>query len=78
MWPTRDPLWGKAHKQTESEGLEKIFHANGNDKKAGVPILISDKADVTTKAIKKNFRAHRRERVRLCSIAEARWSLSNR
>lgn len=33
MWPTRDPLWGKAHQQTESEGLEKVFHANRNDKK---------------------------------------------
>lgn len=31
MWPTRDPLWGKAHKQIESERLEKIFQANGND-----------------------------------------------
>ena len=45
MWPTRDPLCGKAHKQIESEGLEKIFHANGNDKKARIPILIPDKTD---------------------------------
>ena len=26
-------------------GWKKIFHANGNQKKAGVPILISDKID---------------------------------
>ena len=31
--------------QTESEGMEKIFHANRNQKKAGVAILISDKID---------------------------------
>ena len=31
-----------------------MFHANGNEKKAGVAILISDKIDFKTKAIKKN------------------------
>ena len=31
----------------ESEGLEKnIFHTNGDEKKAGVAILISDKIDL--------------------------------
>ena len=34
-------------------GWEKIFHANGQDRKAGVAILISDKIDFKTKAIKK-------------------------
>ena len=34
-------------------GWKKIFHANGNNKKAGVAILISDKIDFKTKAIKK-------------------------
>ena len=34
-------------------GWEKIFHANGQDKKAGVAILISDKTDIKMKAIKK-------------------------
>ena len=33
-------------------GWEKIFHANGQDRKAGVAILISDKIDFKTKAIK--------------------------
>ena len=36
---TRDPLQNKGHIQTESEELEKIFHANGDQKKAGVAIL---------------------------------------
>ena len=34
--------------------MEKIFHENGNNKKAGVEILISDKIDFKTKAIKKD------------------------
>ena len=37
---TRDPPRNKGHIQTESEGLEKIFHANRDQKKAGVAILI--------------------------------------
>ena len=37
---TRDPPQSKGHIQTESEGLEKIFHTNGDLKKAGDAILI--------------------------------------
>ena len=51
MPPTRDRLQGKGHTQIESEGMGKIFQANGSNKKAGVTILISDKRDFTTKAI---------------------------
>ena len=32
-------------------GWKKIFHANGNQKKAGVAILISDKTDFKIKTI---------------------------
>ena len=35
-------------------GWEKIVHANGQDRKAGVAILTSDKIDFKTKAIKKD------------------------
>ena len=35
-------------------GWKKIFHANGNDKKARVAILISDKRDFKTKAMNKD------------------------
>ena len=45
MLSTRDPPQTKGHIQTESEGLEKVFHANGDQKKAEVGILISDKID---------------------------------
>ena len=33
------------------KGWKKIFHANGDQKKAGVAILISDKIDFKTKAV---------------------------
>ena len=33
---------------------KKIFHANGDQKKAGVAILISDKIDFKTKAVKRD------------------------
>ena len=39
-------------------GWKKIFHAKENDKKAGVAILISDKTDFKTKAIKKEKEGH--------------------
>ena len=32
-------------------GWKKVFHANGNQKKAGVPILISDKMDFKIKTV---------------------------
>ena len=53
MLSTRDPPQNKGHIQTEIEGLEKIFHANGDQKKAGVAILISDKIDFEIKAVKR-------------------------
>ena len=34
-------------------GWKKIFHANSNQKKAGIAILISDKTDLKIKNIKK-------------------------
>ena len=39
-------------------GWKKIFHANGNDKKAGVAIVISDKLDFKTKSITKDKEGH--------------------
>ena len=42
MLSTRDPPQTKGHIQTEVKGWKKIFHANGNQKKAGVAILISE------------------------------------
>ena len=53
MLPTRDPPQNKRPTQTESEGLEKIFQANGQEAKPGVGILISDEIHFKTKAIKR-------------------------
>ena len=44
--------------RAECEGVEKIFHANRNDKKLAVAILISDKTDFKTKAITKDKEGH--------------------
>ena len=40
------------------KGLKKIFHANRDQKKAGVAILISDKIDFKTKAVKRGKEGH--------------------
>ena len=39
-------------------GWKKIFHANGNQKKAGVAILISEKLDFTIKTITRDKEGH--------------------
>ena len=58
MLSTRDPPQNKGHIQTESEGLEKIFQAHRDQKKAGVAILISDKIVFKTKAVKRDKEGH--------------------
>ena len=40
------------------KGWKKIFHANRDQKKAGVAILISDKIDFQRKAMKRNKEGH--------------------
>ena len=40
------------------KGWKKIFHANRDQKKAGVAILISDKTDFKTKAVKRVKEGH--------------------
>ena len=40
------------------KGWKKIFHANGDQKKAGVAILISDKIDFKIKAVKRDKKGH--------------------
>ena len=54
MLPTRDPPQEKRLTQTESEGLETNFPSKQKGKKkAWVAILISDKIDFKTEAIRK-------------------------
>ena len=40
------------------KGWKRIFHANRDQKKAGVAILISDKIDFKTKAVKRDKDGH--------------------
>ena len=40
------------------KGLKKIFHANGDQKKAGVTILISYKIDFKIMAVKRDKEGH--------------------
>ena len=40
------------------KGWKQIFQANGQKKKSGVPILISDKIDFKKGAIKRNSEGH--------------------
>ena len=58
MLSTGEPSQTQGHKLTESEGLEKIFHANREQKKTGVAILISDKIDFQIKAVKRDKEGH--------------------
>ena len=40
------------------KGWKKIFHANGDQKKAGEVIIISEKIDFKTKAVKRDKEGH--------------------
>ena len=42
----------------KEKGWRKILHANRDQKKAGVAILISDKIDFKTKAVKRDKEGH--------------------
>ena len=53
MLSTRNPRQNRGHIQTEVKGWKKIFHANRDQKKAGVAILISDKIDFKTKTVQR-------------------------
>ena len=58
MLSTRDPPQNREHIQTESEGLEKDIPCKKRPKKAVVAILISDKIDFKTKAVKRDKEGH--------------------
>jgi len=54
MLSTRDPSQNKGHIRLKVKGWKKIFHANRDQKKAGVAILISDKIEFKIKAVKRD------------------------
>ena len=55
---TRDHLKTRDTYRLKVKGWKKIFHTNGDQKKAEVAILISDKIDFTTKAVKRDKEGH--------------------
>ena len=58
MLSTRDPLRPRGTYKLKVRGWKKIFHANGNQKKAGVAVLISDRIDFKTKTITRDKEGH--------------------
>ena len=54
MLSTRDPPQTRETYRLKVKGWKKIFHSNRDQKKAGVAILISDKIDFKTKAVKRD------------------------
>jgi len=54
MLSTRDPSQTMDTYRLKMKGWKKIFHANGDQKKARVAILISDKIDFEIKAVKRD------------------------
>ena len=54
MLSTRDSLKTGDTYRLKLKGWKKIFHTNGDQKKAGVAILISDKIDFKIKDMKRD------------------------
>ena len=52
------PLKTRDTSRLKVKGWKKIFYANGDQKKAGVAILISDKIDFKIKAVKRDKERH--------------------
>ena len=58
MLSPRDPPQNRGHIRLKVKGCKMIFHANRDQKKAGVAILISDQIDFKTKAVKRVKEGH--------------------
>ena len=58
MLSTRDHFRPRDTYRLKVRGWKKIFHANGNQKKAGVAILISDKINFKIKIITRDKEGH--------------------
>ena len=58
MLSTRDTPQNKKTYRLKVKGWKKIFQANGDQKKAGVAIFISDKIDFEIKAVKRDKEGH--------------------
>ena len=63
-YKNKTPIYAVYKRPTSKQGThkvkewKKIFHANRDQKKAGVAILIPDKIDFKTKAVKRDKQGH--------------------
>ena len=65
-YKNKTPIYVVYKRPTSNQGThtdwkwraEKLFHANRDQKKEGVAILISDKIDFQTKAVKRDIEGH--------------------
>ena len=61
-YKNKTPIYAVYKRPTSKQGTHrlkvKIFHVNGDQKKAGVAILISDKTDFEIKAVKRDNEGH--------------------
>ena len=58
MMPTRDSFRSEDTCRFKVRGWRTIYHANGQQKKAGVAILISDNLDVKIKTVSRDAEGH--------------------
>ena len=58
MLSTRDPPQNRDTYRLKMKGWKKIFHANRDQRKAGVAILIADKIDFEIKTVKRDKEGH--------------------
>ena len=58
MLSTRDPPQNGDTNRLKVKGWKKIFHANRDQKKVSIAILISDKIDFEIKAVKRDKEGH--------------------
>ena len=58
MLSTRDQLQPRESHRLKVSRWKKVFHANGNQKKAGIRILISDKIDFKMKNVTRDKEGH--------------------
>ena len=63
-YKNKTPIYAVYKRPTSKQGTQKvkgwkkIFHANGDQKKAGVAILVSDKIDFKIKHVKRDKEGH--------------------
>ena len=61
-YKNKTPIYAVYKRPTSKQGTHRlkvnIFHVNGDQKKAGVAILISDKIDFKTKTVKRDKEGH--------------------